>query len=263
MVRKRAPFDLEIGRVAAEQHGVVTSKQLAAAGLSSAAVSKRVRTGRLFRVHRGIYSVGHPCLNRESHWMAAVLACGDGAVLSHGAAAALWGLLRPIRGLIDVSTPSRGGRCRRAGIRLHRCGSLAAADGTLFPTDGLEKRPGPLVTVRNLIPVTTVPRTIDDLRWTVPPYLVRRATRQAELAGYRIEGAETKGTRSDLESDFLELLSPPWHPSTRGQRQGRALRGRLPLARPTGRGRNGRLPLPPRQRRLRGRPRTRAGAAGR
>jgi very-short-patch-repair endonuclease len=70
-------------------------------------------------------------------------------------------------------------------------------------TQDLQKRHATLVTVRNLIPVTTVPRTIEDLRGAVPPRLVRRATRQAELAGYRIRGAETARTRSDLEGDFL------------------------------------------------------------
>jgi hypothetical protein len=136
--------------------------------------------------------------------MAAVLACGERAALSHGSAAALWGLLRPIDGPIDVSVPSRNGRMKRRGIRLHRCASLAPA-GTLLSTDGLERRPRPLVTVRRDTPVTTVQRTIDDLRDAVPPYLVRRATRQAELAGYRLQRVESDRTRSDLERDFLLL----------------------------------------------------------
>lgn len=114
-------------------------------------------------------------------------------MLSHGSAAALWKVLRLIKGPIDVSVSSRNGRVKRRGIRLHRCPSLSS----------LEADGGGLVTVCNLIPVTTVSRTIDDLRGAVPPHLVRRATRQAELAGYRIHWAETKGTRSDLESDFL------------------------------------------------------------
>lgn len=128
--------------------------------------------------------------------MAAVLACGEGAVLSHGSAAALWRLLRPIKGAIDVSVPSGNGRVQRRGIRLHRCPSLSTPE-----RDEVSARR--LVTVRERIQVTTVPRTIDDLRGSVPPQLVRRATRQAELAGHRIRGAVTKRTRSDLEDDFL------------------------------------------------------------
>jgi very-short-patch-repair endonuclease len=132
--------------------------------------------------------------------MAAVLACGDGAVLSHGSAAALWGLLRPIKGPIDVSVPSGNGRGSRRGIRLHRCPSLA-----LPAREDGGGREETLVTVHNDIPVTTVHRTVDDLRSTVPSHLLRRATRQAELAGYRVRGVEAKRTRSDLEDDFLHF----------------------------------------------------------
>jgi very-short-patch-repair endonuclease len=122
--------------------------------------------------------------------MAAVLACGDGAVLSHMSAAALWGLLRPVDGPVDVSTSARSGRARRVGIRLHR--------STTLRTGCVTKRLG--------IPVTTPARTIEDLQGEVPPHLVRRATRQAELAKYRL-GPRIKGdrTRSDLERDFLAL----------------------------------------------------------
>jgi very-short-patch-repair endonuclease len=122
-------------------------------------------------------------------------------VLSHGSAAALWRLLRPVEGPIDISAPSRNGRVQRRGIRLHRCPSLHAPDDG----DAGEGRRDGLVTVRNLIPVTTVPRTVDDLSGAVSSHLVRRATRQAELAGYRIDSVEARRTRSDLESDFLDF----------------------------------------------------------
>lgn len=120
--------------------------------------------------------------------MAAVLALGPDAALSHMSAAGLWGLLRPEGGPIDVSLPSDSGRRRRAGIRVHRCASLRADQ----------------VTERYRIPVTTPARTIEDLRAIAPPYLVRRATRQAELARYPLgPGVRGDGTRSDLEIDFL------------------------------------------------------------
>lgn len=122
--------------------------------------------------------------------MAAVLAGGDGAVLSHMSAAALWGLLKPIVGPVDISVPTRAGRRKRFGLRVHRSASLSQG----------------LVTERLRIPVTTPARTIEDLDGEVPPHLVRRATRQAEMAKYRL-GPRVKGdrTRSDLERDFLSL----------------------------------------------------------
>jgi uncharacterized protein DUF559 len=120
--------------------------------------------------------------------MAAVLACGEGAVLSHRCAAELWGLLRPQAGPIDISIPTQCGRATRRGIRLHRCTSLT-----------------PDTTTRRFnIPVTTPARTISDLRGQVPLRLWRRAVRQAELAGYLLSSeVESDGTRSDLEQDFL------------------------------------------------------------
>jgi very-short-patch-repair endonuclease len=134
--------------------------------------------------------------------MAAVLAYGEGAVLSHSSAAALWGLLRPIEGAVHVSIPTQRSRRSRRGIRVHRCPSLARHEGPR------------LTTYRDRIPVTTVQRTVDDLDGAVPPYLLRRARRQAELMRVRLRGAEGKRSRSDLEEDFLALchrhrLPPP------------------------------------------------------
>jgi very-short-patch-repair endonuclease len=144
--------------------------------------------------------------------MAAVLACGEGAVLSHASAAALWGFLRPIEGPIDVSVPTNRGKGPRPGIRIHRCSSLAPKR-VKSPLSGYveQRRLGPLVTARRGIPVTTPQRTIADLGSVVSERLVRRARRQAELAGWRVGG---DGTRSDLEGDFLALcrrhgLPPP------------------------------------------------------
>jgi very-short-patch-repair endonuclease len=184
------PPDSKIAEVAARQHGVVTHRQILETGLSRSGVGKRLKAGRLHRLHRGVYAVGHPGVSREARWMAAVLASGEGAVLSHMSAAALWRLLRPENGPVDVSTAARSGRTQRAGIRLHRCPSLRGGSTT--------RRFG--------IPVTTPARTIEDLEGEALPHLVRRATRQAELAKYRL-GPRTKGdrTRSDLERDFLTL----------------------------------------------------------
>lgn len=146
--------------------------------------------------------------------MAAVLACGEGAVLSHGSAASLWGLLKPIEGPIHVSTPSTSGHSKRRGIHLHRAPSLRAqslaepSPSPSYPADRGGRRGRLLVTHRHNIPTTTVPRTIEDLRGSsLPEYLVRRAIRQAELKGMKLEGIETDRTRSDLETAFLELFA--------------------------------------------------------
>jgi very-short-patch-repair endonuclease len=193
----RQELDMAEQRVAldaARQHGVVTVGQLYGAGIGKSGVARRLRAGRLHRVHRGVYAVGHAGLGQHGHWMAAVLACGEDAALSHRSAAALWDLLKPFRGPIHVTAPSYNGRSRRPGIVLHRCASLAA-----LPTH---------VTRRQGIPVTTPARTVEDLRGTVAPYLLRRATRQAEIAGYRL-GVRAKAdrTRSDFERDFLRFCA--------------------------------------------------------
>jgi very-short-patch-repair endonuclease len=123
--------------------------------------------------------------------MAAVLACGEGSVLSHHSAAALWRLLRPIEGPIHVSVCNTNGRATQRGIHLHRCPSLS----TLL-----------LTTHRHRIPVTTIQRTIDDLDGTVAPHLLRRAKRQAELMNVRLKDTQHRRARSDLEEDFFTLV---------------------------------------------------------
>jgi len=141
--------------------------------------------------------------------MAAVLACGEGAVLSHHSAAALWELLRPIEDAIHVSVPTAAGIRKRRGIHLHRCPALfTSAEPSPSPSyldqEGRGRRS--LTTRRHNIPVTTIQRTIDDLDGTVPPYLLRRAKRQAELKNVRLEGGEGRRARSDLEEDFFTLV---------------------------------------------------------
>lgn len=122
--------------------------------------------------------------------MAAVLAYGPLAVLSHRSAAALWGLLRPMDGPVDVSVPSQYGLKARRGIRVHRRRSLSPQ----------------AVTARDLIPVTTPQQTTEDLRGVVSPNLVRRALRQAEVQRLAL-GPRNRGdrTRSDLDRRFLDL----------------------------------------------------------
>ncbi len=120
--------------------------------------------------------------------MAAVLAAGPGAALGYRSAAALWGLLPSCEGSVTVCVPGEGGRRGFAGVELHRSRTLTGA----------------VVTHRRGIPVTTPARTLADLRLVVPARQWRKAVRQAELKGF-VTGIETRGTRSDLERDFLRL----------------------------------------------------------
>lgn len=201
-------LDAAVARIATRQHGVITATQLRWAGIDKSAVSRRVKAGRLHRLHQGVYAVGHRAPNLHTRWMAAVLACGEGAVLSHHSAATLWRLLKPIDGPVHVSVPTTTGRISRRGIHLHRCPSLddPPSSPSSLPIRG--GRGGRLLTTRrDDIPVTSIQRTIDDLEDTVPPYLLRRARRQAELKGIHLEGSEGRRQRSDLEEDFLALFT--------------------------------------------------------
>jgi very-short-patch-repair endonuclease len=205
--------DSRIAAIAGRQHGVITLEQLEGAGVTREAAYKRARRGRLHRLHRGVYAVGHRAPTHRQRWMAAVLACGEGAVLSHHSAAALWKLLKPLEGPVHVSVPTTSGRAAQRGIHLHRCPSLAepSSSPSYLPIRGGRGR-RLLTTYRHRIPVTSVQRTIDDLDGNVPSYLLRRARRQAELMGLHLQGGESKRLRSDLEEEFLRLvhrLPPP------------------------------------------------------
>jgi hypothetical protein len=88
-----AEVDRAIGALAGRQYGVVSRAQLDALGVSRGAIERRLARRRLLHVHRGVYAVGHRAPRREARWLAAVLAAGEGAVLSHRSAAALWPLI--------------------------------------------------------------------------------------------------------------------------------------------------------------------------
>ena len=204
--------DSEVARVAGRQHGAIARWQLEDAGLGARAIRNRVSRGQLHRIHRGVYAVGHRGLSLHGRFMAAVLACGSDAVLSHVSAAVLWELLRPIDGPVHVTTPRTSGRSRRPGIHLHRCPSLnphpEPSPSPAYSQQEGGRRGRLLVTYRHNIPVTSVSRTIEDLRRTsfLEPHLVRRAIRQAELKNYRLDHIKTDRTRSDLEALLLAIV---------------------------------------------------------
>ncbi len=203
------------------------------AGLDLDAISYRARAGRLHRIHRGVYAVGHARLGDKGRWKAAVLACGPDAVLSHRSAAGLWRLLPSPHPATDVTVPGRGGRSQRTGIRLHR-------SATLTPQ---------MTTRRAGIPVTTPARTLLDLRRCVTAAELGRARRQAEVLGYPLGDAATIEpdlTRSELERQIPPAVPPPPPTQPRSKRPRRRLRRRLPLAPLRPHRRDRRLPLPPR-----------------
>lgn len=138
------PFWAAAVALAMGQHGVASLEQLVGMGMSASGVGTWVARGRLHRIHRGVYAVGHPGVSWRGRLMAAVLACGEGAVVSHRSAAALWGIRPSARAAVDVSVPGRTGRSR-PGIDIHRC---ALPTGDVTTVDG--------------IPCTTVARTLLD-----------------------------------------------------------------------------------------------------
>jgi predicted transcriptional regulator of viral defense system len=152
-----APVDRLVSTLAASQHGVVARGQLRALGLTESGITRRVDAGRLHRVHRGVYADGHPALGARGRWMAAVLACGPEAALSHASAAALWGLRPSAATEIAVTVPANVTRTV-AGVRVHRARSLGAAD----------------VAAHHDIRVTSPARTILDLAATFPPRAIER-----------------------------------------------------------------------------------------
>jgi predicted transcriptional regulator of viral defense system len=158
-------WDKVVARLAERQHGVVAARQLAAIGLSRNAVSARAQAGRLHRVHRGVYAVGHPIFTVNGRRMAAILAAGPGAVLSHASAAALWEIRPTSATRIDVSVRSAAGRGKRPGLRIHRTPTLQA--------DEITKHQG--------LRVTTPARTLLDLAAILTPRALERALDEAEV----------------------------------------------------------------------------------
>lgn len=142
-----------VAEIAARQHGVVSFEQLVWAGLSPATISRRVKSARLHRLYRGVYAVGHTKLSDKGRLMAAALAYGPGAVISHESAAYLWGMSPRCPRLIHVTVPGTARRARREGIVLHYSTTLEPADTTR----------------RENIPVTKPERTRRDLGWDRAP----------------------------------------------------------------------------------------------
>jgi len=201
-----------VWRLAARQHGLVAHRQLISIGLSASAIKHRLASGRLHGIRRGVYVVGRPQVSREGHWMAAVLACGPGAVLSHESAAACWQIRNSEDDLIDVAVFDLSHR-QPPGVRIHR--------------RGLDRQH---LTIHRDVPLTTVVCTLVDLAASVGPLGLGAAVNEADKRdlvtpeGLRAGLEKLRGRRgvrrlrslldrqsfklsdSDLERRFLRLV---------------------------------------------------------
>lgn len=167
------------------QHGVISRAQLLELGFSPKAIEHRIRCGRLHPVARGVYAVGRPDLTQHGRWMAAVLACGPGAVLSHGSAAALWGIA-PWRGATHVSVAA--GR-QPEGVRAHR---RALTDIEMTRRQG--------------IPVTSPALTLIDLATQLSRERLERAIDQADALNVITVRALREALRSAPRHPGLKVL---------------------------------------------------------
>lgn len=206
-----ASDDARLAVLAARQHGVVAYRQLVALGYSRHDVRWRVAAARLHCIHRGVYAVGHTRLTAKGRWMAAVLACGPGAVLSHRDAAALHDLRRAGSGAIHVTSPTRHGL---QGIRCHWARHLQPEDATVI--DG--------------IPVTTLERTLLDLAETQPRQFhaaLEQAQRAEQLDQRRLDEliARSPGRRGlrPLTAALADLTEEPGWTQSELERRFRAL----------------------------------------
>lgn len=153
-----------VAALASRQHGVVSVAQLHDLGLSRDAIQTRARGGRLHRLHRGVYAVGHVALTKRSRQLAAVLAAGPGALLSHRSAGALWAIARS-RGGAGVEVTAPRGRRAREGFTLHRSSDIPPQDRAVV--DG--------------VPVTSVARTLVDLADVLTERRLADAVHEAEV----------------------------------------------------------------------------------
>jgi very-short-patch-repair endonuclease len=166
MAGKHPPPQRVLARIATRQHGVVSRSQIEALGVDAGFAERSAGAGRLHRVHHGVYAVGHAALTREARWMSAVLAAGEGAVLSHLSAALLWGIVDRAGVVIHVLAADGGSRAR-PGLGIHRTRHL--------PPEHRTERDG--------IPVTTVARTLLDLAALLSAKRLRYAVEAADRNG--------------------------------------------------------------------------------
>jgi hypothetical protein len=184
MRAQRAPrlVDGAIAARAAQQYGVISHAQLVELGLATSTISRRIASGRLQPLHRGVYAVGHKALRREGWWMAAVLAAGPGAALSYRSAAAFWAMRNDTRMRIDVSVP----RHRRSTARLE-VHHVEIQDDEVRIEDGIR--------------VTTPARTLFDLAAVVPAHQLEAAFNEPSIADSPARSASMPSSRATRDDE--------------------------------------------------------------
>jgi very-short-patch-repair endonuclease len=202
-------FHSSVWEVARRQHGVVSRAQLIALGFRPDAIKHRLRRGRLHPVHRGVYAVGRPELTQHGRWMAAVLSCGSGALLSHSSAAALWGIAKQRGSAIHVTVPVHSRRRSSPGVTVHRRTELRATAREGIPTTT------PIDTLVDLATRTTrdqLEAAVNeaDKHDLVDPEALRAAVDQLRRAGAKrlrdvLDRRTFTLTASELERRFLPI----------------------------------------------------------
>lgn len=202
--------DQELARIAQQQHGVVTRSQLLRAGVSTRQIETRIEAGSLLREHRGVYRVGHRAPSIEATYLAAVMAAGEGAVLSRLAAAHVHGLVKGPPPPPDVTAPTER---RIEGVRTHRCRVLNARSCAMVRGIPITSVPRTLVDIASVLSVEALARACHEagvLYGTTPADVAAELELRPNIAGARrlrrvIEG-DVHVTLSALERRFLQLL---------------------------------------------------------
>lgn len=211
---------IAIRELAERQHGVVARRQLIDLGIGSELIRDRVERGKLLRLHQGVFALGHRRIGRYGEWMAATLACGPGAYLSHGSALQLWGLRRPYGRpeLLRVA-----GHERPHGVWLHQTRSLSAVDVTVeagIPTTTIERA---LIDFASRADVKQLERLLveadrsgrlnwSELRRVIEQGRGRKGLRRLKRAAGQVDPMAAE-TISPLEVDFLGLCTRAGLPS--------------------------------------------------
>ena len=187
------------------QHGVVTRMQLLEFGVTDAGIRHRLACGRLRRIYPGVYAVGQLVLTQEGRWMAAILACGEAAALSHDSAAALWRIAKRKADPIHVSVLSRSRS--REGIEVHRRAALPTVRRDGIPTTTVAQ------TLIDVAASADIEQAIGEavLRRMISLKALRAAATEAGRTGaplrHVIDRATFRVTQSGLERAFLRLVA--------------------------------------------------------
>jgi very-short-patch-repair endonuclease len=213
--RREPGWDQEIVALARQQHGVVARRQLRGLGLGKDAIQHRLASGRLHPIHAGVYSVApRPLISRQGQWVAAMLASGPDAVLSHQTAAALWGIRDYSRGAIHITVPHKSTPTKR----IHRHFSIVPPDERAveeeFPVSSVHRTIFDLAATEDLDAVISMIKEAEYLnRWdrlSLPDLLERypgkRGSRKVRAALERLREEPPGRKRSKLEERFAPFL---------------------------------------------------------